>query len=280
MEFSYDYLKNLIHIVDDNVAAGSLKQALPKGTIIRYCPYDFQVNRLPQELGDLEWEKCKVSEYSCLYDKDCENFFSLNFNEEDTIVVWHSNDTNSHLLFWFIAKVFKGKLFHINVSEIYKNTGIVGELTYEQLNACFKYIKRVKQPYRKRLINAYNATPLETFNIRIIKNHQVTAIPIDYYIKSISKNIKCIPHTFSWVCGNCYAKLPMRKRISYLFMEYILLCMIVDGKGLTTEIEWRKSEIHPFPIYYHYNSSLIFKKKDLRKAYFLKVYKSGNINNE
>ena len=144
--------KKDLYIFSDSSSVGCAKMWTWKCGIrdnvdLEYIDYDMSVYGIPRNLSDEEIERCNnIANYLFLGEEDFNRIKRINFSAYNKIVVWHSWDSKSLLVLYFICSITECDIYHINVVEQKEISHIkyMGEISNFNLFADNEIYKRAK----------------------------------------------------------------------------------------------------------------------------------------
>ena len=135
-----------------------------------YLPYELHCNVLPKSLSNEDIEECIKLCPSFLEVDKFHEFAKIPFHEYRRVVIWHSYDSNTLMLLYFLSYVLKRDLHYVNVCH-YKRE-FIGKLGYDfdALNECLKFCVRMTPEEQNEYAGYYQMLLESKGNIKIVKN--------------------------------------------------------------------------------------------------------------
>lgn len=273
-QFQSDMLNNkkFLHIAPSNPTAGTLKQALNKSVEIAYIELHLSTGCLPKNLSKEEYKRCKQLELWDFGDGLSYKLFGANLSKYDGIVVWHSKDVESMLLFGLITSAYNGSIFHIDVSKLYGNC-LCAELAPEQLFSCLNSAIKVSSRKKQVLKHKYEDLPHEYPCIKRYVNHKFGVIEKDVVKKRLLRYVTNKPQ--SWRIPSSYAMVKSRigERYFSMFWDCLTLELLSEGRAVISEMLFEPQSGCEYPLGSCMTTPYLYNGFDLRKLYSFKYFK-------
>ena len=202
-----------IHVFDSEKAAGSGRMALGEDVDISYCPYQFQICRLPRKGGLPEWELCRRTEMNHDNDDINKKFFTIDWNQYDRIVVWFSTDTNSLLLLGFLCLTAKPDIIPVNVNRLFPKS-CVEDVSPDGLQTFVKSFRRMPEFKKKMMSDRYMMVNPRDGEVVTASGHFFAVTPKSYYQALAAKT--------NGNAEDIYRALPYHKRAPINYLQAIV----------------------------------------------------------
>ena len=191
----------IIHIVNGNSAAGTLKSALKKDNIyitnIVYCFNDFlsvgPLFQIESKIGQKK-RKTYLSELIREIESDyplreitnnISEFLNVNFNDYDKVTVWHGNNSPERILKLLCCSVIENKnLYEVDISKLQTEERIplaVGECTPESIKTLLNMSKKIHQEDYTKSAQKWNQITSSKSKLRLYNFGEIENAPENYY---------------------------------------------------------------------------------------------------
>lgn len=233
--------KKYLHVAPSTSTAGALKYALDKNTDIAYVELNLATGCLPENLSKEEYLRCKQYELWNYGDGASLNLFGTDLSKYAGIIVWHSIDVESMLVLSMIASCYEGKLYHIDVSKIFKNR-CCGELIPKQLLSCLDSCGELSFRQKAALKRKYNELPHDRACIKKYVSKRFEIIDKEVLKKKLLRYVKTKPQ--SWLIPSSYAIAKSRLGESYsaTFWDCLTLELICEGRAIISEMSFERKK--------------------------------------
>lgn len=267
--------KKYLHVASSTSSAGALKFVLNKGVQIAYPELNLATGCLPKNLSKEEYIRCKQHELWDFGDGASFNLFGADLSKYDGIVVWHSIDIESMLVFGMIASCYDGKIYHVDVSETFRDHACE-ELVPQSLLLCLNSYKELSARQRVALKKKYDALPYETTCIKRYVNKYFEIFDKETLKKKLLRYVKNKPQ--SWRIPYSYAMAKSRLGEHYFscFWECLTLELVCEGRAIISEMEFEPKKGCEYQLGCCFTSPYLYNGFDLRKLYSFKYFKVNN----
>lgn len=236
-----------------------------------YLPYELHCNVLPKSLSSEDIEECIKLCPSFLEVDKFHEFAKIPFHEYRRVVIWHSYDSNTLMLLYFLSYVLKRDLHYVNVCH-YKRE-FIGKLGYDfdALNKCLKFCVRMTPEEQKEYAGYYQMLLESKGNIKIVKNGKIECVD-DEFIRNMILDVLTetpvnISRVMSYACVKCAEEYNVQ---IFHYLYVIIFDLINEGK-----IKYIP-HAYMYPMKVFLNQKYVHKKKytQLGKYSSIKIFKS------
>lgn len=264
--------KNFLHIAPSNPTAGALKQALNKGIEIAYNELNLSTGCLPINLSKEEYERCKQHELWNFGDGLSSKLFGADLSKYDGIVVWHSKDVESMLLFGLIASAYNGSIFHIDVSKSYGNC-LCAELAPEQLFTCLNSATKLSLRKKQALKHKHDGLPHEYPCIKRYVGQKFEVVEKEIVKKRLLRYVTKKPQSWHIPSSNAMAKSRIGEWYHPMFWYCLTLELLSEGRAVISEMLFEPKSGCEYPLGCCMTNPYLYNGFDLRKLYSFKYFK-------
>lgn len=263
-----------LYIFSDDSDVGLAKMAfheeifISKKVDVVYLPYELYCNVLPKSLSSEDIEECIKLCPSFLEVDKFREFAKIPFHEYRRVVIWHSYDSNTLMLLYFLSYVLKRDLHYVNVCH-YKRD-FIGKLGYDSLKECLKFCVPMTSVEQNEYAGYYQLLLESKRNIKIVKNGRIECVD-DECIKQIILNVLTetpvnIFRVIGYACRKCAEEYNVRI-VHYFYV--IIFDLINEGK-----IKYIP-HAYMYPMKVFLNQKYVHKKKytQLGKYSSISIYK-------
>lgn len=261
-----------LHIAPSNSAACALKQALNKGVQIAYIELNLSTGCLPINLSKEEYHRCKEYELWNFGDGLSYKIFGADLSVYDGIVVWHSKDIESMLLFGLIASAYNGSIFHIDVSKSYGNY-LCAELAPEQLFTCLNSATKVSLRKKQALKHKYEGLPHEYPCIKRYVGQKFEVVEKETVKKRLLRYVTPKPQSWHIPSSNAMAKSKIGEWYHSMFWDCLTLELLSEGRAVISEMLFEPKSGCDYQLGSCMTIPYLYNGFDLRKLYSFKYFK-------
>ena len=229
----------ILHITNSAVIGGSIRFVIreikQKGDIAIF-PLNISYCAVPKSLNADEIERCIKQEYVSYANEDIRNFAQIQFDKYKKIVVWHTKDSASLLLMYFICHILpNNNLYHIPIH----NCG-----NLESHIAAYKNCKKLTVHQYAKFQRIYSNL-LETDGFpKIAKGWQIVLTDKERWKKHILKQVNKQPRFLNRVIGESIRTQPMTCSFrDDFYLALMILELIEEKKIIPVEIETKPDQI-------------------------------------
>lgn len=212
--------KKTLHICYSPMTRGEIIVALDKKDNDVLCfNYCFDVDGLPKDLSKEEIERCNNLSHCSLWPLPDR----VAFDEYSKVIVWHSWDSASLLMLYFVCTLHKSNLYHINVR------GGEFTVTHHNVENLIREAKLLQEWENEKFCNIYKSM-LGTDGIpKIAKGYQIVCKSKEFVREILMKNIKVHFQYYGVVLGKTIARYPRNYHFHASYLDYILFEMLEEG---------------------------------------------------
>ena len=240
--------KKTLHICHSPMTKGEIILALGKQDNDVLCfDYCFDVDGLPKDLSKGEIERCNNLSHCSLWHLPDR----VAFDEYSKLIVWHSWDSASLLILYFVCTLHKSNLYHINVSD--RDFA----LTHHNVENLIRKAKLLQEWENEKFCNIYKSM-LGTDGIpKIAKGYQIVCKSKEFVKEKLMENIKAHPQYYGVILGKTIARFPRNYCFHASYLEYILFEMLNEGSIEPTGIVKSENLERFFNTTFHYKGESI-----------------------
>ncbi len=198
--------------------------------------------------------------------------FGADFSIYDGIVVWHSKDVESMLLLGLLASVYKGNIFHVDVSKYYGSC-LCGELSPGQLSICLTSYKKLTVKQKQVLKVKYEILPHEYPCIKRYIRHKFEVIEKEVVKKRLLRYVTNKPQSWRIPSSNAMAKSRLGEWYSSMFWDCLTLELLSEGQCVVSEMIFAPKSGCEYPLGIYMTTPYLYNGFDLRKLYSFKYFK-------
>ncbi len=228
----------ILHITNSAVIGGCIslvaREVKQKGDIVIF-PLNISYRAVPKSLNADEIERCIKQEYVSYANEDIRNFTQIQFDKYKKVIVWHTKDSASLLLLYFICRILpNNNLYRILIS----NSGNL-ESYVDSYNHC----KKLTSHQYTKFQNIY-LTLLGTDGIpKIAKGWQIVLTDQERWKKHILRQVNMQPRFLNRIINESMRKEPMTCGFQYDFYLVLIFELIEEKKIIPVEIETKPDQI-------------------------------------
>ena len=228
----------ILHITNSAFIGGSIshfaRELKQKGDIGIF-PLNISYRAVPKSLNADEIERCIKQEYVSYENESIRNFTQIQFDKYKKVIVWHTKDSASLLLFYFICRILpNNNLYHILIS----NSGYL-ESYVDSYNHCKKLTSHQYTKFQNIYLTLLGSDGIP----KIAKGWQIVLTDQERWKKHILRQVNMQPRSLNRIIGESMGKQPMTCGFRYDFYLALIFELIEEKKIIPVEIETKPDQI-------------------------------------